>query len=153
MHPLEEAGVLEERDGLPSLQVVEVGVKRIDQVVLGNREHRARDSKNHRVLLFEPLSAKMPGGLRMRKRIPVVGEIDLVKGLQVLGRVELKEEEHVFALASPFVTVQPHQLFQNRDARMLAGVGDLGALVMPATAGFEAAVPRKAVFADRRCGR
>ena len=41
LRPLEEAGVPGEWDRLPPLQLVDVGVERIDQVVLGDREYGA----------------------------------------------------------------------------------------------------------------
>lgn len=73
----------------------------------------------------------------MRKWIPVVGEDRFVERFQVLVGIEVEGKKHVAALASHFVVAQPHQLFQHRDAWMLAGVGDLSALVVPSAAGFE----------------
>ena len=116
-------------------------MKGIDQITFGDRENCTRHSEDDGALLLEPAGPEGASGLRMGKGIPVVGEVRFDECFQVLVGVELEGEKNVAALAGYVVAAQPYQLFQHCDARVLAGVGDLGPFVMPSAAGLQTPFP------------
>lgn len=124
---------------LSALQVVELGMKWIDQVVLSKGKNGARYPKNRRALLVEPSSANVSGRVPVGKCVPLLGEVLLFNLLKVLDRIEPERDEHVVATADHLITSQPREFFEDRNTRMLARVSDLGTFVVPAAACLQAA--------------
>ena len=85
----------------------------------------------------------MESGKKSLEELTTAGVFHVPEYQRYYSWTEPEWDEHVVATAGHLIASQPRELFQDRNARMLARVCDLSPFMVPAAVGTEAAFTAK----------